>query len=149
MNRNNYYGFKNGNYLRTYDDIGTAKLEHDVNRHVTVRDQVRYANYVRDARITEPQLVAPVTLATPLSAIMVNRNEIRVDSVETYLDEQLDVTARFNTGFDQPQHDQRDRGSAARLRIRPARNILTSPRPAFSIPIRISSSPARPQFRHR
>src|SRR5580698_5465142 len=56
--RHDYYGFKNGNYLRTYDDIGTAKVEHDVNGHATIRDQVRFANYVRDARITEPQLVA-------------------------------------------------------------------------------------------
>ena len=54
--RDNYYGLKNGNYLRTYDDIGTAKLEHDINDKITVRDQVRYANYVRDALITEPQL---------------------------------------------------------------------------------------------
>ena len=48
VNRNNYYGFKDGNYLRTYDDIGTAKVEHDVNSHITLRNQARYANYVRD-----------------------------------------------------------------------------------------------------
>ena len=53
MNRHNYYGFENGNYLRTYDDIGTAEVEHDVNGHLTFRDQSRYANYVRDALITE------------------------------------------------------------------------------------------------
>ncbi len=99
VNRNNYYGFKNGNYLRTYDDIGTAKVEHDVNSHVTFRDQVRYANYVRDALITEAQIPAGVTLATPLSAISVTRHEIGVDSVESYLDEQSDMTAHFQTGF--------------------------------------------------
>ncbi len=99
VNRQNYYGFKDGNYLRTYDDIGTAKVEHDVNSHITVRDQVRYANYVRHGRITEAQIPSTVTLATPLSSINVNRNEITVDSVETYLAEQLDVSAVFNTGF--------------------------------------------------
>ena len=57
----NYYGFKNGNYLRTYDDIGTVKVEHDVNGHITLRNQVRYANYVRDALITEAQIPAGVT----------------------------------------------------------------------------------------
>jgi catecholate siderophore receptor len=97
--RNNYYGFKNGNYLRTYDDIGTAKLEHDVNSRVTVRDQVRYANYARDVLITEPQVPAGVTLDTPLSSIAVTRHEIGVNSDETYLDEQLDLTARFESGF--------------------------------------------------
>ena len=25
VDRNNYYGFKDGNFLRTYDDIGTAR----------------------------------------------------------------------------------------------------------------------------
>ena len=32
--RNNYYGFTDGNYLRTYDDIGTAKVEHDFNQQL-------------------------------------------------------------------------------------------------------------------
>jgi catecholate siderophore receptor len=95
----NYYGFKNGNYLRTYDDIATAKVEHDLNSRVTVRDQVRFANYVRDALITEPQAPATVTLATPLSSIMVTRHEIGVNSVESFLDEQMDMTAHFDTGF--------------------------------------------------
>jgi len=99
VNRTNYYGFKDGNYLRTYDDIGTAKAEHDVNKHITVRDQLRYANYVRDVLITEPQIPSGVTLATPLSSIQINRHEIGVNSVETYLDEQLDMMAHFNTGF--------------------------------------------------
>ena len=97
--RNDYYGFRNGNYLRTYDDIGTARIEHDVNSHVTVRDQVRYANYVRDALITEAQIPTGVTLSTPLSSIMVNRHQIGVNSAETFLDEQLDMTAHFETGF--------------------------------------------------
>ena len=95
----NYYGFQKGNYLRTYDDIGTAKVEHDVNPHVTVRDQARYANYVRDVLITEPQIPSTVTLGTPLDDITVTRHEIGVNSVESFLDEQLDMTARFQTGF--------------------------------------------------
>jgi len=99
VDRTNYYGFKNGNYLRTYDDIGTIKVEHDVNGLITLRNQIRYANYVRDALITEAQIPAGTTLATPLSSIAVNRHEIGVDSVETFLDEQLDMTAHFNTGF--------------------------------------------------
>ena len=99
MNRENYYGFQNGNYLRTYDDIGTAKVEHDFHRHFTLRDQVRYANYVRDVLITEPQIATPITLSTPLSQMIINRHEIGVNSVETYLDEQLDLTVKFDTGF--------------------------------------------------
>ncbi|MGC2659755.1 MAG: TonB-dependent siderophore receptor [Bryobacteraceae bacterium] len=98
VNRSEYYGLQDGNFLRTYDDIGTARLEHDINSKVMIRDQVRYANYVRDVVITEPQLTG-ITFGTPLSAMQVTRHEIGVNSTETYLDEQLDLTARFKTGF--------------------------------------------------
>jgi catecholate siderophore receptor len=95
---NNYYGFSDGNFLRTYDDIGTVRFEHDVNSHISLRAQARYANYVRDAVITEAQTPASTTLATPLSAISVTRHEIGVNSKESYLDQQVDLTARLQTG---------------------------------------------------
>ena len=98
VNRNNYYGLEDGNYLRTYDDIGTARVEHDVNSHVIVRDQFRYASYARRALITEGQLTG-IPLGTPLDAMQVTRHEIGVNSDETYLDDQLDLIAQFNTGF--------------------------------------------------
>lgn len=98
VNRNNYYGFENGNYLRTYVDIGTVKTEHDVNSNIMIRNQIRYANYARDVLITEPQIPSRVTLSTPLNTINITRHEIGVDSVETYLDEQFDVVAHFETG---------------------------------------------------
>jgi catecholate siderophore receptor len=90
VNRHNYYGFRDGNFLRAYDDIGTIKAEHDFSRRLSLRNQLRYANYVRDARITEAQIVTPNT---------VNRNQIAVNSVESYFDDQLDLTANFETGF--------------------------------------------------
>jgi catecholate siderophore receptor len=96
--RNNYYGLEDGSYLRTYDDIGTAKVEHDVNSHITVRDQFRYANYARRALITEG-LLTGIPLGTPVEDMRVTRHEIGVKSGETYLDDQLDLIAQFNTGF--------------------------------------------------
>ena len=98
VNRSNYYGLKDGNFLRTYDDIGTAKVEHDFNSKVTLRDQIRYANYARNALITEAQLPG-VTFNTPLTAMNITRREIGVNSNETFLDDQLDVTAQVKTGF--------------------------------------------------
>src|SRR5262249_12524351 len=85
--------------LRTYDDLGTARFEHDFRHNISIRDQARYAHYVRDALITEAQIPAGVTPATPLSSVQVTRHEIGVDSVETYLDEHLDLTAHAQTGF--------------------------------------------------
>ncbi len=99
VNRHNYYGFRNANFLRTYDDIGTIKTEHDFGGQFTLRNQVRYANYVRDAQITEPQVVTPVSLSTPVDVLFINRNEISVNSTESLFDDQLDFTAHFNTGF--------------------------------------------------
>ena len=100
VNRNNYYGLKDANFLRTYDDIGTVKVEHDISSKVTLRNQIRYANYGRAALITEAQVPAPpaVTPLTPLAAIQITRHEIGVNSTETFFDEQLDLTAHFKTG---------------------------------------------------
>ena len=98
VNRNNYYGFEKGNFLRTYDDIGTIKLEHDFNSHIMLRNQVRYANYVRDVQITEPQVLSP-SLTTSLSAYLINRNQLAANSVESYFTDQLDLSANFQTGM--------------------------------------------------
>lgn len=99
VDRHNFYGFRDGNFLRTYSDIGTAKVEHDFNSRVTVRNQIRYANYSRAAQITEPLLPASVTPSTPLSAIAVTRSQIAANSAESFLSNQLDLTANFETGF--------------------------------------------------
>ncbi len=99
VNRSNFYGFKDKDYLRTNVDVVTGRIEHDVNDNVSLRSQIRYGNYGRAGRITEPQInYAGVTRATPLSAITVNRNEIMVQSTEALLDWQSDATFRFTTG---------------------------------------------------
>src|SRR5581483_5621904 len=73
--RNNFYGFGDGsNYLRTRDNIATARVEHDFTPHISIRNQARYGRYDRDVQITEPQILGTVTPATPLSAITINRN---------------------------------------------------------------------------
>jgi catecholate siderophore receptor len=98
VKRNLYYGFKDGNFLKTTADIGTIRLEHDFSPHITFHNQVRYANYERDARITEARTAGTPALATPLSAIQVTRNQIAVSSIETFLDDQADISMRFETG---------------------------------------------------
>lgn len=95
VNRNNYYGVQ-GNFLRTYADIGTARLEHDINDKVTVRNQFRYANYNRAVLISEARILNP-TFRTPLNALQVSRNQINVRSTESFLDNQTDVVAHFET----------------------------------------------------
>ncbi|HEU5048243.1 MAG TPA: TonB-dependent siderophore receptor [Rickettsiales bacterium] len=96
----NFYGFKNGNadYLKTDVDIGTAKFEHDFNDNLTLRDQVRIANYDRNVRITEPKISSLPSPNTPPSAVTVTRNEITAKSTEQFFDNQTDLTSKFNTG---------------------------------------------------
>lgn len=103
---NNFYGFANSDYLRTNADVVTGKVEHDVNDWLTIRDQLRYANYLRDYRITEPIISSTnsttaelVPAGTPLSSLTVYRNEIAGSSAETFLENQADLTAKFHTGF--------------------------------------------------
>jgi catecholate siderophore receptor len=96
--RSNYYGFEDGSFLDTTADMGTLRFEHDFSGTLSVRDQARYARYTRDARITEARLPASVTPETPLDRIDVTRNQIAVDSTETFLQNQLDATVHFETG---------------------------------------------------
>jgi catecholate siderophore receptor len=97
--RNNFYGFRDGsNYLRTRDNIATARVEHDLNSHISIRNQSRYARYDRDVQISEPQILGTVTPLTPLSAITINRNQLASNSVEAFLANQTDLTINFETG---------------------------------------------------
>jgi catecholate siderophore receptor len=121
--RHNYYGFPDANYLKTNDDVITARLDHDFTENINLHSMARAANYPRQAQITEPQICsnAPASVpvggyvaALPTSAyntsqpcsytpgtapglITVNRNQIQVKSVEGDLWEQTEATLRFQT----------------------------------------------------
>jgi len=113
LTQSKYYGFEHGNYLRANADVATAKIEHDFDKNFTVTDQLRFAHYVRQWDITEPQIfttasattpggrgaAALITPGTPLGSILVSRNQLYGSSLETYLVNDLDATARFHTGF--------------------------------------------------
>jgi catecholate siderophore receptor len=98
VDRANYYGFEAANVLRTSADIANARVEHDFSGALSVTNQVRYASYARDAQITEAKVAPTVTPATPLDDIVVTRHQIAVSSVESFLQNQLDATARIQTG---------------------------------------------------
>lgn len=106
----NFYGFANNDYLRTNVDVATAKVEHDLNDAITLRDQLRFAHYLRQFRITEPQIYALAASGaagtaqltppgTSLGLINVSRNQLYGTSLETFVQNQADVTAKFDTFF--------------------------------------------------
>jgi catecholate siderophore receptor len=59
---NTYYGLANANYLQTTPDVVTGRFERDFNQHVTLRNALRWANYPRYFRITEPQINSVATI---------------------------------------------------------------------------------------
>jgi catecholate siderophore receptor len=57
VSRGTFYGFKDRDFLRAGVDMVTARLEHDVDDGIALRNQFRYGSYSRDLRITEPQII--------------------------------------------------------------------------------------------
>jgi catecholate siderophore receptor len=93
--RRNFYGFTS-DFLNTDVDVVTLKAGHDYSARATVVNQLRYAQYVRDFRISEPIITAP--LGTPLSTVAVSRNIFGGNSTETMIWDQADMTLHFDTG---------------------------------------------------
>lgn len=100
----NFYGYADDDFFRSNVDIGTIRVEHDVNDSITLRDQFRYGSYNRALRVTEPQILGfgParnfVSQGIPLSSVSVTRNLIALQSHETTLDNQTEGVFRFSTG---------------------------------------------------
>jgi len=95
--RNNYYGFRTDK-LQTTADMGTVKVEHDLDDWITVRDQSRYAAYTRYELAAKPGLAANVTPTTPLSSAGVALNSFSVVSTEKQFQNQVDALMKFVTG---------------------------------------------------
>jgi catecholate siderophore receptor len=100
---NNFYG-SDHDFFRTSVDIVTAKIEHDFNDNITVSDQFRYGSYQRNLHVTEPLILNQgpargfVTPGIPIASILVSRNIIALNSLETIIDNQTNATMSFDTG---------------------------------------------------
>ncbi|HEX4636065.1 MAG TPA: TonB-dependent siderophore receptor [Rhizomicrobium sp.] len=96
--RQSFYGFKS-DYMKTGTDIATLTVEHDFMEGVTLKNQARYAFYSQNFRFTEPLIATTVPATTPLSAVTVTRNVNSGINTQSMFWDQLDATARFDTGF--------------------------------------------------
>lgn len=94
VSRSNYYGFKD-DYSRVNADIATAGVRQDLAPGWTFNDQARYARYARSFRATEPSVGPIVAPGTPLDAITVTRTVRGLTSTESLLEDQADVSGRF------------------------------------------------------
>lgn len=97
--RNAFFGLTSDR-ATTHDDIFTAHYQHEFSDTLSLSDTVRYARYEFDYIFDSPNLGHAIpTAATPLDTILVGRDSPSSSGVMTNLDAQLDLTARFSTGF--------------------------------------------------
>lgn len=102
VTRRNYYGFSD-DYLKTDADVGTVHVTHAVGASINLDAKVRYADYTRHSRITEPLITQTVLPGTPLGDVSVYRNVFLGHSKETFLTGETTVTMHLMTG--QIRHD--------------------------------------------
>ena len=97
VERATFYGF-NDDFIDTEADIANVRLERRLSTGLLLSAQLRHAEYSRASRISEPQVAAGVTAATPQNAVVVNRNVFNGASSERMLQGQLNLIADFATG---------------------------------------------------
>jgi catecholate siderophore receptor len=79
--------------------IGTAKIEHDFNEHLTLKEQFRVSNYYRNLDISQAD--PPADGDIPLSQlpqVRVDRTQIDDHSTDRSIDQALDLIGYFSTG---------------------------------------------------
>jgi catecholate siderophore receptor len=83
----------------TQDDIVTLRYKHDFSSTVAIADTLRYAHYEFDYKQAMPNFGKNIPTATePLDEVLVGRDAPGSSGIQTNLTEQLDLSARFQTG---------------------------------------------------
>ena len=94
VDQSNYYGSLGYDYDKGRQNTYTARVEHDLNRALTLRNQTRYNKTQREAVISTVQNVAAYNPATNLVTIARQGND-RENSV---VSNQTSMAGRFATG---------------------------------------------------
>lgn len=97
VRRDNYYGFEN-DWLDNTTGIFSAILDHRLSDTFALNAHVRYADYERSNRLTEPQVAASVDPSTPPELVTVQRLVYASEGNENVLQGQLNLRADFATG---------------------------------------------------
>lgn len=97
VERDNFYGF-DSDFLDTKAEVTSAILDHRLNDSLSLNAQLRYGDYFRKSRITEPQVDASVTRGEDPNDIIVHRMIFAGESNEEMLQGQVNLRADFTTG---------------------------------------------------
>ncbi len=121
VNRHAYYGFPDANFLHTNDDVLTLRANHTFRNSLDLHTIGRFANYPRNAQITEPQICSNASISVPVGGwvaavptssvtgkacpftagnfnpanAVVNRNQLQIKSVEGDLWDNSELSAHF------------------------------------------------------
>ena len=91
IDRDTFFGLTREDHERTWVNVGTLRLDHRFNDILSLRNTVRYSHVDRDSAVTNATAVLPNTL---------NRSRPQRDTQESILNNQTDLTAKFDTyGF--------------------------------------------------
>jgi catecholate siderophore receptor len=91
VDRDNFYGLVNRDFDEAQADIGTLRLDHELNDMFKFRNQTRYGQTTRNFIVSKPEYAAGASTVT-----RANRSR---DSEDTILLNQSDLTSVFDTGF--------------------------------------------------
>ena len=94
VDQSNFYGTVGYDYDKARQNSYTARVEHDVNRNLTLRNQTRYNKTHRDAVISTVQNVAAFNADTGLVTVARQGNERENNVVSN----QTSMSTRFSTG---------------------------------------------------
>jgi catecholate siderophore receptor len=89
FDRTNFYGLTEKDSENTLTNIGTARVDHRFNEHLSLRNTLRFSHVHREAAPTIPgfnSLLGEVT-----------RNHVKRDTKESIFSNQTDLTAKFDT----------------------------------------------------
>jgi catecholate siderophore receptor len=105
VKRSNFYGLASDHAISDVN-IGTLRITHEFNPNLSIASTSRYANYQFNYQFDAPNFGSvaddgqgPPTPGEPLGDILVGRDSPSSSGTQTNLTEQLDLTARLDTGF--------------------------------------------------
>jgi catecholate siderophore receptor len=105
VKRSNFYGLSSDHAISDVD-IGTLRIKYEFNSSLSLASTTRYANYAFNYQFDAPNFGSvadhgqgPPTPGEPLGEILVGRDSPSSSGTQTNLTEQLDLTARFDTGL--------------------------------------------------
>jgi catecholate siderophore receptor len=98
--RGAYYGFTGGaNFFDADVQIGTARIEHDFDEHLTLKEQFRISNYYRNLDISQADPPSDGDIPPALlPGTLVERTQIDDHSTDRSVDQALDLLAHFQSG---------------------------------------------------